>query len=85
VSENERNDDEDSKRLRRSIYIEDALIIASIAVLFWLGVFHRTRPWAQLALAGVALIMLIVMVRRARRVRRAFKGRQEDEEDVDRL
>ena len=58
------------------IYIEDALILVSIVLLFALAIFFRFEAWGQAALVGVFAVMLVVFVRRLRRVHRAFKGRR---------
>ena len=56
------------------IYVEDALIVVAIALLFVLTVFFRNEPWGKWALTALLLVMLIVFVRRLRRAHRAFKG-----------
>jgi membrane protein YdbS with pleckstrin-like domain len=59
---------------RRSVYVEDALILLSIAALFVLGVFFRTEWWGQVGLGAVLIVMAVVFVIRFRRVHRAFTG-----------
>jgi membrane protein implicated in regulation of membrane protease activity len=66
-------DGDKGKKLKRSILIEDVLILVSIGELFWLGVLKRTELWAQIAMGVVAVVMLVVLVRRLKRVHRAFK------------
>ena len=65
-------EDSTSDGRKRSVYIEDGLIIVSIALLFWLGVLERDQRWAQLLMGGVLVVMLTVLVRRLRRVHGAF-------------
>lgn len=72
-----------TSRKKTSIYIEDALIIVSIALLFWLGVLERNERWAQLLMGGVLLVMLTVFIRRIRRVHGAFTGSENDSADGD--
>ena len=69
----EGDDTERHREQRRGIYVEDALILISIGLLFWLGVLERHETWAQIAMGVLLLVMLMVFVRRVRRVRRAFK------------
>ena len=64
------------KRSSPAIYIEDALILVAIGLLFVLTIFFRDERWGQLALAGVFVAMLVVFIRRFRRTHRAFKGRE---------
>ncbi|MDP6439715.1 MAG: hypothetical protein QGH74_08785 [Candidatus Brocadiia bacterium] len=58
-----------------AVYIEDGLILASIACLFVLGIFYRDRWWGQLGMAPALAAMVVVGVRRLTRVRRAFRDR----------
>lgn len=69
------NDDNDD--VKTKLYIEDGLILGSILMLFWLGVFERNEAWAQWELGGILLIMLIVFIRRIRRTYSAFKEKQD--------
>ena len=69
-------DGERKQKRATGIYVEDALILVAIAVLFWLGVFHRRESWAQAALVAVLIVMGVVFVRRIRRVHRAFRQKQ---------
>ena len=62
---------------RRRIAVEDMLILLSIGALFVLGVFFRTRMWAQVALGGVLVVMLALFVVRFRRLHRAFKAQRD--------
>lgn len=59
---------------RAAIYVEDALILLSVAALFVLAVFCRTNLWGQVGLGVVLVVMIVVFIRRFRRVHRAFKG-----------
>lgn len=68
----------DDKDVKKSLYLEDFLILASVGLLLWLGVFQRHETWAQWELAGVLVIMLIVFIRRIRRTYRAFKEKEKD-------
>jgi len=61
----------------RVIIIEEILILASLGLLFVLGVFYRQEIWAQICLTGILVVMLLVFVIRSRRVQRAFKEREE--------
>ncbi len=70
-------DDRERKRLKRSIIIEDTLILLSIAMLFLLGVLYRHHGWAQIILFFVFLLMLAVFIRRTRRVKREFRRQQD--------
>ena len=69
-------DGERKQKRTAGIYVEDALILIAIAVLFWLTVFHRREAWAQTALIGVLIVMGVIFVRRVRRVHRAFRNKQ---------
>jgi len=60
---------------QRHVYLEDGLILLSVAALFVLAVFYRAEPWGQGALVVVFLVMLVVFFLRLRRVHRAFRGR----------
>ncbi len=60
---------------KKQIYVEDALIILSIAALFVLGVFFRDELWGQVGLGVVLLVMVVVFFFRFRRVHRAFTRR----------
>ncbi len=64
------------KRSKAVIYVEDALILLSIGLLFWLGVLNRRETWAQVAMIPVLGMLLIVLVRRVRRVHRVMRGRK---------
>lgn len=66
------SEDENPGGTGRGVYVEDALILASVGLLFWLGVFRRGEAWAQIALLGVLALMVVVMVRRLRRAHRAL-------------
>ncbi len=67
---------ENDRRPRPAVvYIEDGLIVASIACLFVLGLFFRDRWWGQLGMAPALVTMVAVCVRRLTRVRRAFRDR----------
>ncbi len=71
--------DESSERKGQkslAVYVEDALILVSVALLFVLAVFYRGRTWGQVALLVVLAVMVIIFVRRLRRTHRAFKGRE---------
>ena len=57
------------------LFIEDALIILSIGLLFVLTIFFRREQWGQIALVALLLVMAVVFVRRIKRIHRAFKGR----------
>jgi len=57
------------------LFIEDALVLLSIGLLFVLTIFFRRKQWGQMALMAVLLMMVVVFVRRLRRTHRAFKGR----------
>ena len=57
------------------LFVEDALILLSIGLLFVLTVFFRREQWGQMALLAVLLVMVVVFVRRLRRTHRAFRGR----------
>jgi len=59
-----------------SVYVEDAVIIASVLLLFVLTVFFRRTLWGQLALVGLLIVMVVVLVRRLRRTHRALRGRE---------
>lgn len=67
-----------SKETRGRLYVEDALILVSIGLLFWLGVVKRHQPVAQVLLGAVFIIMLVVFVRRIRRTYRAFKEKRDE-------
>ena len=56
------------------VYIEDALLLVTIVLLFVLTIFFRHELWAQYVLAALLVLMLIVFIRRLRRASRAFKG-----------
>jgi len=62
---------------RRRIILEDALILIAIGALFVLGVFYRTRMWAQIALGVVLVAMLVVFVARLRRVYKTFRAQRD--------
>ncbi len=62
---------------RKSLYVEDVLIMLSLIPLFVLGVFYRDRTWAQAALGGVLVVMVVVFIIRLRRVHRSFMGRRD--------
>lgn len=70
-------DAQSDKNVKKKLYIEDALILGSILMLFWLGVFERNESWAQWELVGLLLIMLVVFIRRIRRTYRSFKDKQQ--------
>lgn len=57
-------------------YLEDALIVVSIGLLFVLTIFFRREAWGQRALLAVFVVMLIVLVRRLLRAQRAFKNQE---------
>jgi len=57
------------------LFIEDALILLSIGLLFVLSIFFRREQWGQIALLAVLLVMVVVFVRRIRRTHRALRGR----------
>jgi hypothetical protein len=63
----------DSRTRTPGVYIEDAVTLVSIGLLFWLGVFRRHETSGQIALGVVLLVMVIVLVRRVRRLHRAFR------------
>jgi len=65
--------EKDSRAKTPGVYIEDALILVSIGLLFWLVVFRRHETSAQIALGVILLVMVIVLVRRVRRLNRAFR------------
>ena len=65
----------EKEQKKRAIYIEDALILLSVAALFGLGVFFRDRIWAQLLLTGVLGVMVVVFFRRFRRLKSLLKNR----------
>ncbi|KPK62494.1 MAG: hypothetical protein AMK73_05995 [Planctomycetes bacterium SM23_32] len=67
--------DQDRHESRAAIYVEDSLILLSIAALFVLTVFFRRQWWGQVGLGLVLAIMGVVFVFRFRRVHRAFTGR----------
>ena len=62
---------------RRRIILEDMLILVAIGALFVLGVFFRTRMWAQITLGVVLAVMLILFVVRVRRMYRAFRAQRD--------
>lgn len=70
-------DAQSDEDIKKKLYIEDALILGSILMLFWLGVFERNETWAQWELVGIFLIMLVVFIRRIRRTYRSFKEKQQ--------
>jgi len=61
---------------RLVIYVEDGLILLSIALLFWLWVLHRREDWARIAMIPVLGMMLVVFVHRVSRVHRAMRNEQ---------
>jgi membrane protein YdbS with pleckstrin-like domain len=67
--------DPDRRPTGKRIYIEDALILLSIAALFVLTVFFRHTWWGQVCLGFVLIVMAVVFFFRFRRVHRAFTGR----------
>jgi hypothetical protein len=76
VSSKERDNEQET---RRSLHLEDVMILVCIGLLFWLGVFRRREPEAQLLLGAVFIVMLVVFIRRVRRTYRAFKDRGEEQ------
>lgn len=71
---------EDERRKPVGFYIEDALILVSIGLLFVLTVWFRYETWGRFALLAVLLVMAVVFVRRLRRTHRALKGKDGDTE-----
>lgn len=69
---------DDEQQTRRNLYVEDALILVCIGLLFWLGVLRRHQPVAQILLGAVFIVMLVVFVRRIRRTYRAFKDKRDE-------
>ena len=67
--------DKEKRPAPGGLFVEDALILLSIGLLFVLAVFFRREQWGQRALVAVLLAMAVVFVRRIRRIHRAFKGR----------
>ena len=67
--------DKDKRPISGGVFIEDALIVFSIGLLFVLTVFFRDEPWGQRALLAVLVVMVVVFVRRIKRTHGAFKGR----------
>ena len=63
----------DNRARAFGVYIEDVLILVSIGLLFWLGVFERHKASGQVALGVVLVVMVIILVRRVRRLHRAFR------------
>jgi len=57
------------------VHVEDALILVSVGLLFWLGVLHRREAWAQIAMVPVLGMMVVVFVHRLGRLRRVMRGR----------
>jgi len=68
--------EKERKRSHLAIYVEDGLILVSIALLFVLTIFYRNLAWAQVALLAVLAVMAIVLVRRLTRAHRAFTRRE---------
>lgn len=64
---------------KKTIYIEDALILLALIPLFVLTVFFRDALWAQACLVVLFLVMVVIFVRRLRRVHRAFTGQDEEQ------
>ena len=78
-----RRDPDEQKVPKMVIHVEDAVILISIGLLFWLGVLKRHEAWAQMALLGVLVVMAVVLVRRFRRVHRGFRRREGSGEGPD--
>jgi membrane protein YdbS with pleckstrin-like domain len=57
------------------VYVEDALVLLSLAGLFVLTVFFRDSIWGQVGLLAILAVMLAVLVVRLRRLRHAFARR----------
>lgn len=64
-------------KTKRSLHLEDVIILISVGLLFWLGVLRRHETVAQVLLVGVLIVMLVVFLRRIRRTYRAFKEKQD--------
>lgn len=67
------NDPHRQRPRKTAMYVEDALIVISIGLLFWLAVLERHEGWAQIALVGVLIVMAVVLVRRFRRFNRGIR------------
>ena len=64
---------DNDEETRRRLHLEDLIILVSVGLLFWLGVFHRHKLWAQIELVALLIVMLVVFIRRVRRTYRAFR------------
>ena len=65
------------KARRTAIHVEDAFILISIGLLFWLGVLEKHERWAKIGLLGVLVVMAVVLMRRFRRFDRAVRKPRE--------
>ena len=73
----DKSDSDNGGGRKTAIYVEDAVILASIALLFVLTIFYRREMWAQILLGVVLVAMAVVLVRRVKRFNKAFRDEQD--------
>lgn len=57
---------------RRTVWIEDALILLGIPIM-WLAIFELQGAWVRVVLWATLAVMIVLLIRRKRRIDRLFE------------